>query len=77
MKVRTSLLAMGAMLAFAGCAAQDPQKDADYRPDPIYRTGSNIPTKDYGAANVEVVKPDAANPIVRPGSSVIGNKPGG
>jgi len=77
MKRATSFVAIGALLLFAGCASQEPPKDDDYKPEPIYRTGSNIPSKDYGAANVDVTKPDAANPIVRPGSSVIGKKPGG
>jgi len=35
------------------------------------------PRADRGAANIDVGKPDAANPLVRPGSSVIGKKPGG
>lgn len=77
MKPGTTFVAAAAVMLFAGCASQEPQKDAEYRPEPIYRTGSNIPTKDYGADNIEVGKPDAANPIVRPGSSVIGRKPGG
>jgi hypothetical protein len=41
----------------------------------IYRTGSNIPVKDYGAANIEVGKPDAADPLMRPGTRVLGRKP--
>jgi len=73
----TTFVTLGAVLLFAGCASQDPQKDDDYKPEPIYRTGSSIPAKDYGAANIDVGKPDAANPLVRPGSSVVGKKPGG
>lgn len=77
MKRATTFVAAGAVLLFAGCATQDPPKDDDYKAEPTYRTGSNIPTKDYGAANIDAGKPDAANPLVRPGSSVIGKKPGG
>jgi len=76
MKRATSFVAIGALLLFAGCASQEPPKDDDYKPEPIYRTGSNIPTKDYGAANIEVGKPSTANPLVRPGTSVLGTKPG-
>ena len=76
MRSCTTLAAVGAAMLFAGCAAQEQQKDADYKDPPIYRTGSNIPAKDYGADNVEVGKPSTANPLVRPGTSVLGKKPG-
>lgn len=44
----------------AGCgSAPEQQADADYQAPKIYRTGSNIPTKDYGASDVKVVDPKA------------------
>jgi hypothetical protein len=64
-------------LACAGCASPSPQHDADWQPEKIYRTGSNIPTKDYGAANIEIGKPDVGTPMDRPGAGVLGRKPGG
>ena len=76
MKRAMPFVAIGAVLLFAGCVSQSPPKDDDYKAEPTYRTGSNIPTKDYGAANVEVGKPSTANPLVRPGTSVLGTKPG-
>lgn len=60
----------------AGCASV-PDQNSEYREEKIYRTGSNLPVKDYGDANIDFVKPDAANPIIRPGSSVVGKKPAG
>ena len=77
MKRATRFVAISALLLSAGCASPDPQKNDDYKAEPTYRTGSNIPTKDYGAATIDAGKPDAANPLVRPGSSVVGKKPGG
>src|SRR5689334_11825036 len=35
MKRATSVVAIGALLLFAGCASQDPPKDDDYKPEPI------------------------------------------
>ena len=78
MNDRTNAAIAAAMLLglCAGCAST-PEQDSQYREERMYRTGSNIPVKDYGDANIEVVKPDAANPIIRPGSSVVGKKPAG
>jgi len=77
--MRTYVIAIAATVVAvsAGCAAPDPQKDAEAQPERIYRTGSNIPVKDYGAANIEVSKPDPADTAMRPGTGVLGRKPGG
>jgi hypothetical protein len=50
----------------AGCATPEQVADTDSYSTHIYRTGSNIPVKDYGAANIEVAPPDVVNPINRP-----------
>lgn len=63
-------------LMCAACASMSPEQDASLRPEKIYRTGSNIPAKDYGAENVEVAKPDASSSINRPGMGVLSRKPG-
>ena len=65
------------VLTCVGCESTPPQQDAEYQAPKIYRTGSNIPTKDYGAENIEVSKPNAADSTLRPGASVLGRKPGG
>lgn len=70
-------VAAAVLMLLAGCALQPPEKDAELRPEKVYRTGSNIPSKDYGAANIEVGKPDEAHPLQRPGAGVLGRKPGG
>jgi hypothetical protein len=64
------------VLACMGCTSPSPEHDADWQPEKIYRTGSNIPAKDYGAANIEIGRPDVAAPMNRPGTSVLGRKPG-
>jgi hypothetical protein len=73
---RSLLVAMLVSTTLTGCATPERQADAAHYAPHIYRTGSNIPTKDYGAANIEVGKPSTANPLVRPGTSVLGTKPG-
>jgi len=76
--MRLRIIVVAAVLALlSGCAPQPPQADAEWRPEKIYRTGSNIPTKDYGAANIEIGKPDVGTPMDRPGAGVLGRKPGG
>jgi hypothetical protein len=52
-------------------------KDADWQPQKIYRTGSNIPTKDYGAANIDVGTTDVSSPMNRPAAGALTRKPGG
>ena len=59
-----------------GCASA-PEQDAEYHAPKIYRTGSNIPVKDYGAENIEVGGPEVINPINRPMSGAMAKKPGG
>jgi hypothetical protein len=59
-------------LAFAlpvctGCTTL-PEQTADvesYAPK-VYRTGSNIPAKDYAAEHIELSAPDVINPANRP-----------
>lgn len=70
-----SLVVLLPMLC-ASCAStgDDPAAPREER---TYRTGSNIPVKDYGAANIEVATPDAINPVNRPMQGVSGKKPGG
>ena len=76
MSLRTTAVAASLMVLLAACASPPAQQHAG-RQDKVYRTGSNIPVKDYGAANIEVGKPDAANPMQRPGAGVLGRKGGG
>ena len=65
-----------ALLIIAACAStNDPTATA--APERIYRTGSNLPVKDYGAANIEVASPDVINPVNRPNPTVVNRKPGG
>ena len=55
------IIVVAAVVAsLSGCAPQPPEADAEWQPEKIYRTGSNIPARDYGAANIEVGKPDLA-----------------
>ena len=66
MPSRRLLAAMLASPILAGCAAPSGKSgDADYYAPHIYRTGSNIPVKDYGAENMEVGTPIVANPADR------------
>lgn len=51
----------------AGCATPvEHSADVDSYAPKIYRTGSNLPVKDYGAQNIEVGKPYTANPANLP-----------
>ncbi len=69
-------VALAALLLTAACASTKDQT-AEAAPERIYRTGSNIPAKDYGSANIDVASPDVINPVNRPMPSVINKKPGG
>lgn len=57
-----------ALVGFCSGCATPPEHsaDADSYSTRIYRTGSNLPVKDYGAANIEVAPADVVNPINRP-----------
>jgi hypothetical protein len=60
------LVGLAAVLLCGGCATPTKTADVDTYTPRIYRTGSNIPLKDYGAEKVEVAPPDIINPINRP-----------
>ena len=59
-----------AILLCGGCATPPKTADVDTYTPRIYRTGSNIPLKDYGAEKVEVAPPEIINPINRPMGSM-------
>lgn len=65
-----------ALLLCAACAAT-PEQANEVREQKIYRTGSNIPSKDYGAANIDIASPESIDPINRPVGGTMGRKPGG
>jgi hypothetical protein len=65
------------VLACAGCATPGDDQSAEYREQKIYRTGSNIAVKDYGAENIEVRSGEIVNPVNRPMGPFLGRKPGG
>jgi ABC-type oligopeptide transport system substrate-binding subunit len=74
---RTIAVATGALAAlFLAACTSAPEQSADAPEQKYYRTGSNIPVRDYGAANIEVGKPDVSDSVSRPGTSVLGRKPG-
>lgn len=75
---RTCAFTAGALvlLLFGACASTSKQA-SHYPEEKIYRTGSNIPVKDYGAANIEVTSPAIIDPINRPTANVSNKKPGG
>lgn len=78
MRVSSAALTAATVLAMtcAGCASQPADPSAE-REQKIYRTGSNIPAKDYGSEHVEHASPDVINPVNRPMPSSIGRRPGG
>jgi hypothetical protein len=67
---------LAALLLTTACASTT-GPTAEAAPERIYRTGSNIPAKDYGGANVEVASPEVINPVNRPMPNVMNKKPGG
>lgn len=77
MRFRTTAIVAAGLVLAAACASPSPEKDADWHPEKIYRTGSNIPTRDYGAENIEVGKTDVSDSMNRPMGNVVGKKPGG
>lgn len=69
-----SLIVVSALLLCAACASTPgPSADADYQAPKIYRTGSNIPAKDYGGANVDVVDPNNVKAMIRPPAATGGS----
>lgn len=72
---RSTVAAM-VMTLCAACAST-PDPPAEAREARIYRTGSNLPAKDYGAANIEQRGAEIINPINRPMAPVMNRKPGG
>ena len=70
-----SLAIISSLVACIGCEAL-PDKASEAREEKIYRTGSNIPVKDYGAANIEQRGAEIVNPINRPMAPVMNKKPG-
>ena len=69
-------IAVPAVLLAAACASTADSVD-EPSSGKVDRTGSSLPAKDYGAANVEVASPDVINPVNRPMPSVLSTKPGG
>lgn len=66
MPKRAAVVAWVALLG-AGCATAPEQPDeVGYYAPKVYRTGSNIPVKDYGTERIEIRGPDVINPINRP-----------
>lgn len=63
----TGMLGVASLLLLAACASA-PEQTAEYHAPKVYRTGSNIPLKDYGAPtlNLEIVSPEVMNPMNRP-----------
>ena len=72
-----SLAIVASLVVCIGCAPLPPDKTSEAREQKIYRTGSNIAVKDYGAENIDVVSGDIVNPVNRPMGSVMNKKPGG
>jgi ABC-type oligopeptide transport system substrate-binding subunit len=72
---RTIAAALTALLLTA--CASGPEQSADAREQKYYRTGSNIPTRDYGAGPIEVGKPGVADSMNRPMGNISNKKPGG
>jgi hypothetical protein len=74
---KSLLLAAFAWLLCAACATAPKQsEDVEYYAPKVYRTGSNIAVKDYGAENIEFFTPqivDQANHQVRciPGAKTV------
>ena len=76
MKFRIRSLGVVFVALLCAACAGTPQQEADWQAPKIYRTGSNIPVKDYGAENIDVAGPDVINPSNRPMANVLNKKPG-
>jgi hypothetical protein len=65
-----------ALPALGAACASVPEDEAESYTPKIYRTGSNLPVKDYGAENLEIRSAEIINPANR--SPVpVKKKPGG
>ena len=74
---RTNAVIAGAMaLLMCAACASTPDQESEYHEKKFYRTGSNIPAKDYGAENTEVRNSDIINPANRPMAPVSNKKAG-
>ena len=71
-----ALAILSSLVVCVGCA-QTPDQTSEAHEDKFYRTGSNIPVKDYGSANIEQRGAEIVNPINRPMAPVMNKKPGG
>ena len=75
---RTSTAVAGTMiLLMCAACASTPGQESEYHEKKFYRTGSNLPAKDYGAENTEVRNSDVINPVNRPMAPVSNKKGGG
>ena len=77
--VRGSCCAVAALVLLCGGCTTPPQQTAedDYHAPKMYRTGSNIAVKDYGAENIEIRTGEILHPLNRPMQGVLSKKPGG
>jgi hypothetical protein len=67
MFLRASLALFSIAILCAGCTTVPEQSsDVESYSRKIYRTGSNLPVKDYGAENFDIAPPDIINPVNRP-----------
>jgi hypothetical protein len=70
-----AVIATAALLGLCAACTSQPQQLAEHHEYKLYRTGSNIPVKDYGAAdNVTTVNPQAVRRAM--GSALPGVTPG-
>ena len=76
MKIKNAPLGVIVASFLCVACAEAPQQEADLQAPKLYRTGSNIPVKDYGAEKIDVASPDVINPVNRPMANVLGKKPG-
>ena len=70
-------LAAAMLLLCTACAAlpEDTADTAEWRAPKVYRTGSNIAVRDYGASNTVVVKPTPGEPASKTGWGEPPSKP--
>jgi len=73
---RVVLTILSSLALCIGCTSI-PDQTSEAREEKFYRTGSNIPVKDYGSANIEQRGAEIVNPINRPMAPVMNKKPAG